>query len=732
MAKLDLGVTYKAILAAARNRAFISYGQIAKANGAEWNEVRYEVNTHLGDLLTYAAKRGWPLPSSIVVNQQNLETGALDGTARQGFITAAEAAGFTVGDPAQFVSEQQQAIFDWAPTAPEELELPSPTPKSPHADGPRFVRFFGVILDALRALGGEATARDTVAKVEELAGVEQELNEKSAGGNRKFDNWIGWGRFYLTRAELIDGSRRGIWALTPLGRETHLDHPAALKLFKEVRAHFSTTEEDPDKVAPPIEDNAASLFSNPERHFWFVGARWGDADQTNDFISRGVWQNGYDDKFTDQVARMQPGDRIALKSSFTQKYDLPFDSQGTIVSCMRIKAIGTVTAAATDGRTVSVDWQLLDPPRTWYFYTFRTTIVEADPANDLARRLILFAFGNEEQDIDFWKQVPYFANRFAAASHGTGKVDDNPVTEDAEIVPYDVSDIRADGSFLSEAQLEGAVSRLRLKKNIILQGPPGTGKTWLAMRLAYALFGTRDPRVVSQQLRVIQFHPSLSYEDFVRGWRPDGDGKLALVDGAFLEAAQAAHALKEPVVVVIEEINRGNPAQIFGELLTLIEASKRGEAEGIELAYRRKPGERISLPDNLFVIGTMNIADRSLALVDLALRRRFAFISLETQLNDDWRAWCQKCGVPEAVTAAIAAAVGALNEEIAKDAGLGEQFRIGHSYVTPSLHDNIPDHATWFNSVIDTELRPLLEEYWYDSPTKARAAVAALRTALPK
>lgn len=569
--KLDLEVTYKAILAAARNRSFISYGQIAKANGAEWNEVRYEVNTHLGDLLTFAAKRGWPLPSAIVVSQQNLHTGALDGSARQGFITAAEAAGFVVGDPAEFVREQQQAIFDWAPTAPDELEA-SPIATMGQADGPRFVRFFGVILDALRALGGEATARDTVAKVEDLAGVEEELEEKSAGGNRKFDNWIGWGRFYLTRAELIDGSRRGIWALTPLGRETHLDHTAALKLFKEVRARFNK-EEDPDKAPPPIEDNTASLFADPNRRFWFVGARWGDADQTDVFISRGVWQNGYDDKFTDHVTRIQAGDRIALKSSFTQKYDLPFDSQGNVVSCMRIKAIGTITAAATDGRTVSVEWQRLDPPRTWYFYTFRTTIVEADPANDLARRLILFTFGGEEQDIAFWKRVPYFAKRFAAAKDGAGKVDDDPITEDAKIVPYAVSHIRADGSFMSEAELEVAIARLRLKKNLILQGPPGTGKTWLAKRLAYVLFGTRDPRVVSQQLRVIQFHPSLSYEDFVRGWRPDGDGRLALVDGAFLEAAQAARALEEPVVIVIEEINRGNPAQIFGELLTLIDVA---------------------------------------------------------------------------------------------------------------------------------------------------------------
>ena len=130
-------------------------------------------------------------------------------------------------------------------------------------------------------------------------------------------------------------------------------------------------------------------------------------------------------------------------------------------------------------------------------------------------------------------------------------------------------------------------------------------------------------------MRSIQFHPSLSYEDFVRGWRPDGNGQLSLINGAFLESVETARAEPDrPFVVIIEEINRGNPAQIFGEMLTLLEKDKRSEEEAVELAYRREQGERVFIPRNLFVIGTMNIADRSLALVDLALRRRFAFVTL--------------------------------------------------------------------------------------------------------
>ena len=145
-------------------------------------------------------------------------------------------------------------------------------------------------------------------------------------------------------------------------------------------------------------------------------------------------------------------------------------------------------------------------------------------------------------------------------------------------------------------EIQNLLKRLRDKKNLILQGPPGTGKTWLAKRLAYALMGQRD----HQRLRAVQFHPNLSYEDFIRGWRPSGDGKLSLVDGAFMEAVEDARNTTLPFVVVIEEINRGNPAQIFGEMLTLLEADKRNPDEVLELSYRKAPNERVYIPSNLY------------------------------------------------------------------------------------------------------------------------------------
>ncbi|MGU3420816.1 AAA family ATPase [Methylobacterium sp. D54C] len=302
----------------------------------------------------------------------------------------------------------------------------------------------------------------------------------------------------------------------------------------------------------------------------------------------------------------------------------------------------------------------------------------------------------------------------------------SPERSAAPAAPYDAQSILGEGCFLGKDRIEAAVELLRRKKNLILQGPPGTGKTWLAKRLGYALIGAKDP----ERLVALQFQPSLSYEDFVRGWRPDGLGGLRLADGAFMEAVQAAAAdPQRPFVLVIEEVNRGNPAQILGELLTLVEATKRGPEEALRLAYPRSIDERVYVPENLYIVGTMNIADRSLALVDLALRRRFAFLTLMPELGPPWRAWCIDRGLPPALVAEIGARMDALNTAIAEDRALGAQFQVGHSFVTPVGDDAKSEDGwrRWYDETIVTEVAPLLAEYWFDDPTKASERTAALR-----
>jgi 5-methylcytosine-specific restriction protein B len=301
-------------------------------------------------------------------------------------------------------------------------------------------------------------------------------------------------------------------------------------------------------------------------------------------------------------------------------------------------------------------------------------------------------------------------------------VDDDDDDEDL----YSVDDILKDGCFLEQVEIDLLLDRLLTKKNLILQGPPGTGKTWLAKRLAFALIGQKD----NSKVRAVQFHPNLSYEDFVRGWRPTGEGKLSLVDGVFMEAIKAAsNDLSSKFVVVIEEINRGNPAQIFGELLTLLEAGKRKPSEALELCYPDADGERrpVHIPENLYIIGTMNIADRSLALVDLALRRRFAFVGLEPRLGAVWRDWVvKKCGIDPALATDIEHRIIELNNQIATDVRLGTQFRIGHSYVTPEHRLEAGGTKKWFRQIVDTEIGPLLDEYWFDAPGEAQKAIARL------
>ena len=312
------------------------------------------------------------------------------------------------------------------------------------------------------------------------------------------------------------------------------------------------------------------------------------------------------------------------------------------------------------------------------------------------------------------------ANRYSRQQSNDGQSDLNDHLEQpatAETVRYSVEDIVKDGCFVEQQRISNILERLRSKKNLILQGPPGTGKTWLAKRLAWALVGRKD----KSKVRAIQFHPNLSYEDFVRGWRPSSEGKLTLMNGPFLEIAEAARRDRESqYVLVIEEVNRGNPAQILGEILTLLEADKRSPENALELTYKRKDEQGIHLPPNLHVIGTMNIADRSLALVDLALRRRFAFVDLMPEIDERWQTWVrEQCGFDESVLSDIQDRMSNLNETIESDSKLGRQFQIGHSYVTPRPGSETNPGA-WYRDVVESEIGPLLDEYWFDEPSKAR------------
>jgi MoxR-like ATPase len=295
---------------------------------------------------------------------------------------------------------------------------------------------------------------------------------------------------------------------------------------------------------------------------------------------------------------------------------------------------------------------------------------------------------------------------------------DQPVVRE----PYTLNDLIAEGCFIDPDQLAIIQARLTEKKNLILQGPPGTGKTWLAKRLANLIVGYRD----FDNIKAIQFHPNMSYEDFIRGYRPSSNGKLELIDGPFIEIAnQARNDANTNYVIVIEEINRGNPAQIFGEMLTLLEANKRTAHEALELTYKREHEKGFFIPDNLYVIGTMNIADHSLAMVDFALRRRFAFFSLHPNFGDRWLEYMtEKTTIAPQKLLNWQQRMHQLNQLISEDPMLGAAFTIGHSYLTSNKA--ITDADNWFRNIIYTEIQPLLAEYWFDEPNKIEDAIELL------
>lgn len=270
-----------------------------------------------------------------------------------------------------------------------------------------------------------------------------------------------------------------------------------------------------------------------------------------------------------------------------------------------------------------------------------------------------------------------------------------------------------DELFIGEARLQTILRALEYKKNIILQGPPGTGKTFIARRLAYLRLTRKDP----SRVQMIQFHQSYAYEDFIQGYRPTEDGRFVLKNGVFYEfCLKAQQDAGNDYFFIIDEINRGNLGKVFGELMLLIENDKRSAEFSMPLAYARTPDQTFYIPPNVYLIGTMNTADRSLAMVDYALRRRFAFISIEPELGPKFLQHLTAKGVSAALARHIADRITELNQIIQADNNLGRGFAIGHSYFCGS--SDVYDEA-WYNSIVENEISPLLHEYWFEDEPKA-------------
>lgn len=288
--------------------------------------------------------------------------------------------------------------------------------------------------------------------------------------------------------------------------------------------------------------------------------------------------------------------------------------------------------------------------------------------------------------------------------------------------PYSI-ELALETMFLGKDKLESILSALKTKKNIILQGPPGVGKTFIARKLAWILNQEENDSYID----MVQFHQSYSYEDFIQGIRPQEDGTFHVQDGVFFNFCEKARKNENKnFFFIIDEINRGNLSKIFGELMMLIEADKRNEENSISLTYSKKD-ESFYIPKNVHIIGTMNTADRSLALVDYALRRRFAFVTLNPEYESDkFHTYLITRGVKKELADLIVSKMTRLNTKIANHyKQLGKGFEIGHSFFS-SLPEDIPHNLKWYKEVIRTEIAPLLEEYWFDDEETATSEINLL------
>ncbi|MDO6718696.1 AAA family ATPase [Psychrosphaera sp. 1_MG-2023] len=552
--------------------------------------------------------------------------------------------------------------------------------------------------------------------------------------------------------------------------------------------------------------------------YWFLGASYGgDDDQTERFLRDGIWQNGTDGKYTDKVKEIRKGDKIAIKSAYTQTHGLPFDNKGKMSSVMDIKAIGVVTENLNDGKTLKVDWQTDFKKLTWYIYTYQPRIWKVIPNNKERKGLVDFTFNGARQDFSI------FLN----------------------------SDDEFDGLSMPSSSADSSL-------NTILYGPPGTGKTYHSIQAAVkaaepemfraigideSLGTTTEQRTEltrlykelysSGRIRFVTFHQSYGYEEFVEGLSAKTEGEQLSYfekDGVFKslcldakehqiaktktiastfedkwqvfseELAEADDGLKidtlskktyftvtditnntirfdksngssvhslsvktlravyngekeikgglqpyygavieylnkfktqndaykkerKNFVLIIDEINRGNISKIFGELITLIEPSKRlGRSEAIEVTLPYS-GDKFSVPDNLYIIGTMNTADRSLALMDTALRRRFDFV----EMMPDYDVLHNEEGLSFKVESDgfeidLALLLQTLNKRIS--ALYDREHQLGHAFLVPvvkAIAAGEDEKALLeLKSCCQNKIIPLLAEYFFEDWQKIR------------
>ena len=568
-----------------------------------------------------------------------------------------------------------------------------------------FLRWFKPLIQALRDLGGSGTPAEARAKIVENEQLSDEEVNAIRGKNNvnKFENEVAFARSYLVNAGYIDKSIYGVWTLTEAGKSVEMTDDMASDIFKSGVAQAQNSREK--KGAAIADDDVDTV------HYW-IYAPGENSCMWEEFYSEGIMAIGW-------------GEIGDLKT---------FDSKDAMKSKMK----GTFDASLSYKNAAHATWQFVNDMKIGDIVFVKKGmhqlvgrgVVSSDYEYDADRndkygniRKVNWTHKGEwphpgqavmKTLTDITSYTDYVEKLNALFEDESAE----DVEEVSKNYPVYTEDDFLDEVFMTEEEYSKLVGILKAKKNVILQGAPGVGKTFAAKRLAYSVMGVKD----IDRVMMVQFHQSYSYEDFIMGFRPSTTG-FELKKGAFYNFCKKAEIDSDnDYFFIIDEINRGNLSKIFGELFMLIENDKRGIE--LQLLYS---DEKFAVPANVYIIGMMNTADRSLAMLDYALRRRFAFFEIKPGFETDgFREY--RMSLDNDKFNKLINCVENLNSVIASDESLGEGFCIGHSYFCNLEVDKIDNECLY--GIVEYELIPLLKEYWFDEPTKVKDWSNNLRSAV--
>lgn len=568
-----------------------------------------------------------------------------------------------------------------------------------------FLRWFKPLIQALRDLGGSGTPAEARAKIVENEQLSDEEVNAIRGKNNvnKFENEVAFARSYLVNAGYIDKSIYGVWTLTEAGKSVEMTDDMASDIFKSGVAQARNSREK--KGAAIADDDVDTV------HYW-IYAPGENSCMWEEFYSEGIMAIGWG-----EIGDLKTFDsKDAMKSKMKETFDASLSYKNAahatwqFVNDMKIGDIVFVKKGMHQlvGRgVVSSDYEYDADCNDKYGNIRKVNWTHKGewphPGQAVMKTLT-----------DITSYTDYVEKLNALFEDESAE----DVEEVSKNYPVYTEDDFLDEVFMAEEEYSKLVGILKAKKNVILQGAPGVGKTFAAKRLAYSVMGVKD----IDRVMMVQFHQSYSYEDFIMGFRPSTTG-FELKKGAFYNFCKKAEIDSDnDYFFIIDEINRGNLSKIFGELFMLIENDKRGIE--LQLLYS---DEKFAVPANVYIIGMMNTADRSLAMLDYALRRRFAFFEIKPGFETDgFREY--KMSLDNDKFNKLINCVEKLNSVIASDESLGEGFCIGHSYFCNFEADKIDNECLY--GIVEYELIPLLKEYWFDEPTKVKDWSNNLRSAV--